>query len=459
MLTELRIQNFKSWSDTQTLRLAPITVFFGTNSSGKSSIGQLLLMLKQTAESTDRTRVLHTGDQQTPVELGDFPSLIHHHDVERDLAFELSWTQPEAIAIDDPKDEAVHYQSTAIQFQADISQPPGRPGQLRVRRMSYRLLTDGAPSFAAGMEPDSRRPTRYKLIFDGFTPVRNRGRSWDLPAPARFYGFPDEAVAYYQNTEFLPDLSLALERILGSITYLGPLRVDPERVYTWTGGTPEDVGWAGEQTVEAILAAAERLYNYRPKMRTRSLQEVLAEAMRELGLIYSFEVAAIADGRPEREVRIRIRRGGDEVLITDVGFGISQVLPVLVQSYYAPRNSTILLEQPELHLHPSVQKGLADFFITAAFAREDGVPRNTQFLIESHSEHFLRRLQRRIAEEKLCPEDVALYFCETTASGSVIRELEVDLFGDIRDWPKDFFGDPVDDIAGQAEARLNRQTT
>lgn len=72
----------------------------------------MLLMLKQTAESTDRTRVLHTGDQQTPVELGDFSSLIHHHDVERDLAFELSWTQPEAVAIDDPKDEAVHYQST-----------------------------------------------------------------------------------------------------------------------------------------------------------------------------------------------------------------------------------------------------------------------------------------------------------------------------------------------------------
>jgi predicted ATPase len=145
------------------------------------------------------------------------------------------------------------------------------------------------------------------------------------------------------------------------------------------------------------------------------------------------------------------------VLITDVGFGISQVLPVLTQSYYAPPNSTILLEQPELHLHPSVQKGLADFFITAAFARENGVPRNTQFLIESHSEHFLRRLQRRIAEERLHPRDVALYFCETTAEGSAIRELDVDLFGDIRDWPRDFFGDPVDDIAGQAEARLNRQ--
>jgi predicted ATPase len=457
MLTELRVQNFKSWGDTQTLRLAPITVFFGTNSSGKSSIGQLLLMLKQTAESPDRTRVLHTGDQQSLVDLGDFRSLVHHHDDTRDLAFALAWTQPDAIVIDDPKNESVHHKGSSIRFTAKIFQPPARPGQLRVRSMSYELLDDEVPPFMAGMEPDSRRSSRYKLMFQGFSPVRNRGRSWELPAPARFYGFPDEAVAYYQNTEFLPDLSLALERALGSITYLGPLRVDPERVYTWSGGTPEDVGWAGEHTVEAILAAGERLYNYRHRGRTRRLQQVLAEAMRELGLIASFEVAAIAEGRAEREVRIRIYPRGDEVLITDVGFGISQVLPVLVQSYYAPPGSTILLEQPELHLHPSVQKGLADFFITAAFAREDGVERNTQFVIESHSEHFLRRLQRRIAEERLRPDQVALYFCEASASGSSIRELEVDLFGDITDWPKDFFGDPVDDIAGQAEARLKRE--
>lgn len=457
MLTELRIQNFKSWRDTQTLRLAPITVFFGTNSSGKSSIGQLLMMLKQTAESPDRARVLNTGDQQAPVDLGDFRSLIHHHDEALDLAFEIAWKQSAPIVIDDPKDESIHHRSNSIRFGASIYQPPGRPGQLRVRRMSYELLDDDAAPFRAGMEPDAKRSSRYKLMFDGFSPVRNRGRSWELPAPGRFYGFPDEAVAYYQNTEFLPDLSLALERTLGSVTYLGPLRVNPERVYRWSGGTPEDVGWEGEYAIEAILAAGDRLYNYQHRGRTRRLQQVLAEAMRDLGLIASFEVTEIAKGRAEREVRIRVRPRGDEVLITDVGFGISQVLPVLVQSYYAPCGSTILLEQPELHLHPSVQKELADFFIKAAFAREDGVERNTQFLIESHSEHFLRRLQRRIAEEKLSPDHVALYFCESGAISSSIRELEVDLFGDIANWPTEFFGDPLDDIAGQTEARLKRQ--
>ena len=151
--------------------------------------------------------------------------------------------------------------------------------------------------------------------------------------------------------------------------------------------------------------------------------------------------------------------GGDEALLTDVGFGISQVLPVVVQSFYAPVGSTVLLEQPELHLHPAVQKGLADFFISAAHAREDGQERQTQFIIESHSEHLLRRFQRRVAEGALRPEEIALYFCEVVDGAARIRELDLDLFGSIHNWPRDFFGDPMEDIAAQTEARLERERT
>lgn len=312
------------------------------------------------------------------------------------------------------------------------------------------------------MEPDQRKPRRYRLRFDGFTPVHNRGRAWELPAPTRFYGFPDEAVAYYQNTEFLPDLSLALERMFDSLSYLGPLRVDPERTYIWLGGAPPGVGSAGEQTIQAIVAGADRQLNLGHRQRLRSFQEMIAWRLQALGLISSFRVEPIARNRPEHEVRLKVTPGSDEVLLTDVGFGVSQVLPVLVQSFYAPRNATILMEQPELHLHPRVQKELADFFIAAARAREPTTPgksieRKTQFLIESHSEHFLRRLQRRIAEEHLKRDEVALYFCEMKGRRSTLRELNVDLFGSITNWPEGFFGDPMEDIAAQAEARLERE--
>ncbi|MFP5249032.1 MAG: AAA family ATPase [Acidobacteriota bacterium] len=89
MLTKLRIRNFKNWAETSEIRLAPITVFFGSNSSGKSSLIQFLLMLKQTAESPDRRRVLHPGDQSTPVELGTLRDLVFAHDLSKELSFEI----------------------------------------------------------------------------------------------------------------------------------------------------------------------------------------------------------------------------------------------------------------------------------------------------------------------------------------------------------------------------------
>jgi predicted ATPase len=176
-----------------------------------------------------------------------------------------------------------------------------------------------------------------------------------------------------------------------------------------------------------------------------------------MGLIESFRVQPIAEGRKEYEVLLKTRRGSDEVNLADVGFGISQVLPVLVQCFYAPANSILILEQPEIHLHPRVQASLADLFIETIHAREGSKNRNLQLLVESHSEHFLRRLQRRIAEEKLRPEEVAIYFCEPSTRGSKIQELEIDLFGNIRNWPEDFFGDEMGDLAAMTEAAMTRQ--
>lgn len=138
------------------------------------------------------------------------------------------------------------------------------------------------------------------------------------------------------------------------------------------------------------------------------------------------------------------------VLITDVGFGVSQILPVITLCYYVPEGSILIIEQPEIHLHPKVQAGLADVFIDAIKTRK------IQILLESHSEHLLRRLQRGVAEEKVDHADIQLYFCEMANGKSEIRSLEMDAFGGIRNWPKDFFGDEFGEIAAINLAKLNR---
>ena len=160
----------------------------------------------------------------------------------------------------------------------------------------------------------------------------------------------------------------------------------------------------------------------------------------------------LAEGRRIFEVKVRKSSDSAEVLLTDAGFGVSQILPVLVLCFYAPEKSTVILEQPDIHLHPSVQAGLADVFIDA------WKKHNVQILFESHSEHLLHRLQRRIAEEEIREDDVGLFFCSTNGSGgSSISQLEVDQFGNISNWPKDFFGDQFGEIAAMSEAALKRQ--
>jgi predicted ATPase len=215
------------------------------------------------------------------------------------------------------------------------------------------------------------------------------------------------------------------------------------------------MGRTGEDAVKAILYSRERGEKIQRakggKNRRVTLEEYIAEWLLKLGLIDEFRVEAVKEGSQIFQVQVKKSTKGTGALITDVGFGVSQILPVLVLCFYVPEGSTIILEQPEIHLHPAIQAGLADVFIDAYRKRK------VQVLIESHSEYLLRRLQRRMAEEKLKVDEAAVYFCEAGDQGSTLRQLDLDMFGTIKNWPKDFFGDAFDEIAATQEAALKRK--
>lgn len=453
MFSRLRIQNFKGWRDTKAIRLAPLTVFFGSNSSGKSSLLQFLLMLKQTAESPDRRRLLHPGDRSTLVELGTYRDVITDHDFTRRLQFEMGWTLPHPLVVEDPLHPAPPLKGDEIRFEATIASDPKGTEQW-VDSMLYELVQ---PVHALNVLMRRKDQAKYMLESQNYTLVRTPGRPWPLPAPLRFYGFPNEVAAYYQNAQFTSDLALEMEKQLRRIQYLGPLRGYPERSYVWSGEVPEHVGWRGERAVEAMLAASNRTINRERKARKRPFQEVVASWLQRLGLLQRFQVKPIAPHRKEYEVLVRTLGSDVDVPLPDVGFGVSQVLPVIVQCFYAAPHSTVLLEQPEIHLHPKVQTELADLFIEAVKCREDGRDRSIQLIVESHSEHFLRRLQRRIAEDEIAPDDVALYFAENGPQGPTLRALDLNLYGEIQNWPEDFFGDEMAEMAGRMDAAAKKE--
>ena len=369
------------------------------------------------------------------------------------MEIEVDWTLGEALEVSDPLSNRT-YTGTRIAFRVEIA--GDKRHQPLVQSLHYSLSEGGPAVLDVGMH---RRESGAKFELtssEHYKLVRHAGRVWHLPDPVRFYGFPDEAMAYYQNTAFLSDLVLEFERMTKSMFYVGPLREYPKRLYLWSGETPDHVGIKGDRAVEAILAAGSRMFNWKALPGSKPDAALVAERLQSMGLISEFKVRALGPHRKEYEVLLRTSPKLPEVKLTDVGFGVSQVLPVIVESLYVPRRSIVIFEQPEIHLHPRVQAELADLFVDAIRAREDGMPRECQFIIESHSEHFLRRLQRRIAEEELSADDAALYFVHTDGASARIEALEVDLFGNIINWPDRFFGDEMGDLVARSEAQARR---
>lgn len=459
MLTCLRLTNFKSWKDTQNIGLRPISGFFGANSSGKSSLIHALLLLKQTADSTDRNIVFNFGEARSRnyVDLGDFKGVVHRHETGSSLQIFLNWQTDEPIEISDTyarieEENREVASSNEIGFRVK--------SRLQEASENARPVLDNMAYHVGGVEFGLRRLASedvypYEIFTENadFRFVRYRGRAWNFESPVRCYGFPEKVRTYYQNADFLADLEYSFEQCLQNVYYLGPLRAYPERVYSWHGYQPRDVGAEGTLSVDALLESRRRGDELPSQTGERqlSLEEYVAAWLKDLGLIHDFRIHRVVEDGGLYRVVVRKSRNAPEVLITDVGFGVSQILPVLVLCFFVPEGSTVILEQPEIHLHPSVQAGLADVFIDA------WQKRRVQIIVESHSEHLLRRIQRRIAEEELSMDDVGLFFCREDNGISGLDTLDVDPFGNITNWPQDFFGDQFGEIAAMSEAAIERQ--
>ena len=416
MITELSAQNFKSWKDTGKLQIAPLTGFFGANSSGKTSLLQTLLMLKQTVERPPNwSGVVDFGDHNSLVSLGSFDDLIHGHRRDDPLRISISWKFSEKLGLPDVDEvNILSFNLSVKNVQNSVSQPifNYRAGEqnFRIGWDSQGICRVSAPSV----------PHLDATVF-------------------RCYGIRD---SYPNILQIFSPLQTRFENLFRSLRYLGPLREYPRRYYAWQGEHLAGVGKHGEGMVTAIFSG---------RIQLRSTEEQVPRWLERLDLIDSYRLSPISTTEKDYEFLVRKYKGGPEVRLTDVGFGVSQVLPVLILCYHVPEGSILILEQPEAHLHPKVQSELADLLIEVVKNRR------LQIILESHSEHLLIRLMRRIAEEQISADDTAFYFCEMDEGVSEIEKLNVDGYGNITNWPQNFFGDEMGDLAAKAKAEMKRR--
>ena len=418
MITELRTQNFKSWQDTGKLQFAPLTGLFGANSSGKTSILQVLLMLKQTVEhpSPDWNEPLYFGDDGSLVNLGNFDAVIHKHKQDLSLDISVSWKSYTVADIN----KYIRFHS--LKFPSHVEMlPPSQGDRDRSEEISFSTdIVRGA------VNNFYYKTDLYRL-------------NVEQPDLFRCYGLRGGQT---QTVEISSRFEEAFENLFSRIFYLGPVREYPRRHYPWEGDHPKGIGQYGEKTISALLSG---------RIRRLPTDEQIPKWLQRLDLIDSYDVQPVSDIGGDYELLVKQHKEGPQVPLTDVGFGVSQVLPVLILCYYAPEGSILILEQPEAHLHPKVQSELADVLIDVVKNR------NIQIILESHSEHLILRLMRRIAEEKISVDQTALYFCQINDGTSEIERLNMDEYGNIRNWPQDFFGDATGELIKKTRAEMQRR--
>jgi len=424
-LTKLVLRWFRAF-DFQSIQLAPLTVFVGPNNSGKSSILSAPRLLQQTMQSIDPRVPLALG------EFGTFRDVAHGNQIARAIGITV---------LSRHKGGDTGFES-AFGYRAQ---------RREVVQMKFALLPNGVdPVFVTEYSRATGKQTVRKLG------TLKRGDLQHLKP--RFAHFVPKLGQLQTMLENLRDKNalatlaalkaaeqalLADIRRLQNLQYIGPNRDAPGRVYTFSGERPSILGSTGAGAADVLVAD----YFHRGTGK-RKLTQAVESWLIKARVASELQVDAISDRH--YEIRLRHPITGELQNYADVGYGISQILPVIVGGYNLQAGALLLIEQPEIHLHPSAQSELGDFFL-------DLYRRGVQSLVETHSEHLIMRLQRHVAEGLIPPEHVAINYVYAAEERKVVTRLSLDKNGIFVDkWPVGFFEERLNEALEIARAPLRR---
>jgi hypothetical protein len=546
MLSAIRVGNFKAFAEAQRIPIRPLTLIYGANSSGKSSILHSLILARH-AQETGELDVHRTNVGGEAVDLGGFRQYVHRREANRRVEWAMdldtSSFKDRLAELFAPVNQVTMLLNLGIKLDDQDRPLPEALPEIH----TYELLADGQSLLRMSRRRDGnlqldRLDHDHRVFRDVIKAMVLLSTTTETVHPEDFEGL-DEAIAALvpevvaKSTRFLPDglaesnifspggqprlftiskarrreelgtavrsflprkidellkgVSQAVVDELSRLRYLGPLRSYPPRHLTFSqhhdpnwyagGGYAWDVVRRDARVREQVntwLTAPDRLQTpyelfLRDLIGIDQLEGPLLKGLERLNeegldiepdydneptptgaypVIKDPEAEAVklqelirsSDIEKLNELIMIDRRSNTVVSHRDVGIGVSQVLPVLV-SAYASQNQIIAIEQPEIHLHPALQADLGDVFIQSAL----GEDRN-RFLIETHSEHLLLRVMRRMRETsngdlppgvpQVTTKDVCVLFVQPKGTSSAVRHLELDEEGQLLDaWPGGFF--------------------
>lgn len=425
-VSNLHIENFRGIGDATSLEIKPITIFVGPNSSGKSSSLHALACLSQTMKIVADERPLVLDDENADVHLGRFIEVIHSKSYQDQISLGFSIPNAEIISIegDDTENKSsFNPKRTVSEITATYNFKCTKKTQ-EVSLESFKIDFDGT-TVLAGKKQQSNNTYNVSL---------ENGKKLSIPKEDLLnHGFlinESKLMMIATQSEEYPLFNIKISSIqqaiiseLSRVLYLGPFRQPPARTYDNRGTTPSEVGPMGESTVTMLA-------NESIRTRSRPHLKQIAEWLSHLGIAQAVDVSRV--GASDLFTVSVTLEDGDKFPIADLGYGISQALPVLTQCSFAPERSTLLFEQPELHVHPLASKGLAKVFVDTVQDKDCRV------CIETHSPELVKAFCNLVSQGLLNEGDISLYSVRRIDGKSQFNKIDIDSGGDTYDnWMKD----------------------
>ena len=434
MLTRLSLNNYRAWEKLD-IPLAKINLFLGPNNSGKSTILSAINLLSQTLDSADReVPLLLKGKFE---DLGSYWDVVYDNDIGRNMSFGIEFpfisSRTDKGQQNGRLDITFHYRKQRRQIVVESLQLASPPGHIflgtRIAKTSDNQLIDYFDKGFTGIKTGPSSSGMINLLhFIPYLAIPYNPRTYlkKIRSP-KYAGFQNIDIGLY-------DFRRSLVEHLGHVEFIGPFRRAPERTYTFSGETPSNVGVHGEKAIDMIAADQSRRHG-----KSLNLTHKISQWLQRAEIAKGIEIDVVTDRY--FEVRVTHFDTGENETLADVGYGCSQILPILVAGYHLPSSRTLIVGEPEIHLHPKAAAEVGTFLYEVA-------KRDIQLFVETHSEHLLLRLQSHVASGKLSPDDVNVFYVYSDRKGrkKICHRIPLGKDGFFAEkWPKGFFPETLEE--------------
>ncbi|OBR66499.1 hypothetical protein A7K91_03375 [Paenibacillus oryzae] len=477
---KISVANFKAIEQLDDYDLKPLTIISGANSGGKSSLIQLLLVIKQTLENNLGSQKLILNKPY--VSLGKYKDIIFEGKSKNNLYWGLIFFNEDIpIAVKNSlffkkinkgaikkleiqvkyknNNSNLYIQEFFVEWQFETKGFTLFLHLNRERGSKYSVVTNSALFF----KDEYIQYLKERVVSNSSLLIHD---GWKANISFnKFFPFESTPTSSDEESEYTDEYfsSLAnsfLEKVMSNyfskISYLGPLRDEPRSFYTNDDDSTLKIGNKGEYAAHILEQKATNsvVFNKIKYYESGTIEYYDDKDTLENAVNYwicaVFKMAIRIKVNPIQSgmmYRIEILNDlGQKVPINHVGFGVSQILPIVVEGLISPSRSTLILEQPEIHLHPNVQSLLLDFIYSLVLSGK-------KIIVETHSDHFITRLRRRIAEGSSDVKKVNLTFVENKE----YKVLKLTDSGSLEYWPQDFFDQLDKDIRAIVKAQSKKK--